>query len=922
MNSKNAVSQTSIGINGISNSKISNDITGLLTPNKNPITPIESESDTFVSVTLNNTVLGSSDAKASNVTKQESNIIYTPPKSQSRGASQSHPLHVINSNVSDQNITIQSTSSDFIEEYKAYDENTKLNGCNNYVLTDKYSIQDDYGKGIIPSQLNRFEDSLPLPDSNLVTKKHKRKYMGLKDLLAGADHFINFYPTTQRTKNRIPEYSVTEPNKTPKDDLVKERGINQGSEVCTAKDSFGEVSRRTRNSQLNSVDKQKETKSHFEGNTTSNSNNSTSRFANNLKALLQDANYFVDNFQYIYPDSHIDDQSDLRKSNSNRRFRKRKPLSYDENHLKRDKSKYEKDAEKDRMVLKRILNVSDTEEEKYERKKSKGELNVVIKSSKKNILEGKINKREQNKDSYVTKVSRTSKLRFPGNRMNGRHIEENQNKLTYINSIDEIKLIHQHTKKGRKRGLVLQPSKKKRSRVTNSKTERVNSRSIQGSKKGIKPKQPHFKSLISVKSRIKSSIGEHSSMTTDAQALDESNLSEGSYFIPSREYKKINRYLFNLDYLNSHLNFDKTVTNSIEVSKSMNRYKSKELNPDSIVWLKNIIYPNFEEAYFIQFNSAVSRYNPMLEIGRIVEYTFLLFLPRQYENSISDKLIENMELALENEDESLFKSCVTQYNELVESIPRHEVLKKLKLFDNMIPKTFIHDFLYIIYTRSIHPNHNKLRQYKSFSSEVYGELLPNFLSVAFEQCQMKQEHVFMDLGCGVGNCTIQASLEYGCKLSFGCEIMKNASDIAEIQYDELTKRCELFGLQLGPIEFSLRQSFLGNDRVNELLPQCDILLLNNFLFDAKLNIEVEKLIQVLKPGTKVITLRNLKPHTYHEIPADSILNRLKVEKFSLSGNCVSWTDKGIEYYISTVMETITEETKEPYIGYWKSRKGR
>lgn len=42
---------------------------------------------------------------------------------------------------------------------------------------------------------------------------------------------------------------------------------------------------------------------------------------------------------------------------------------------------------------------------------------------------------------------------------------------------------------------------------------------------------------------------------------------------------------------------------------------------------------------------------------------------------------------------------------------------------------------------------------------------------------MNQQNVFLDLGSGVGNCVIQAALEYQCKYSASCEIMKKANEL-------------------------------------------------------------------------------------------------------------------------------------------------
>ena len=136
-----------------------------------------------------------------------------------------------------------------------------------------------------------------------------------------------------------------------------------------------------------------------------------------------------------------------------------------------------------------------------------------------------------------------------------------------------------------------------------------------------------------------------------------------------------------------------------------------------------------------------------------------------------------------------------------------------------IPLGFIHDILQTVYIRTIHPRANQLKHYEAFSNYVYGELLPNFLSKIYKQCNMNESSVFLDLGSGVGNCVIQAALEYQCKFSAGCEIMKEASELTEYQYNELQERCKIMGLNLSPVKFFLKQSFVANKVVEYVIKE-------------------------------------------------------------------------------------------------------
>lgn len=342
---------------------------------------------------------------------------------------------------------------------------------------------------------------------------------------------------------------------------------------------------------------------------------------------------------------------------------------------------------------------------------------------------------------------------------------------------------------------------------------------------------------------------------------------------------------------------------------------SKRYKDDSGVLkvaLRSPLYPTYSEEYHVDFSKDSRIYNPMSEIGKLIEYSASIYLPKQYADELKRSVIPQLNAAFDSSDDILFAAKVDEYNRLIESVPRGEVIEHLAQLKTL-PPSFIHDFLHIVYTRSIHPNYKKLKEYEAFSSYVYGELLPNFLSKVYSQCCLSSDSIFMDLGSGVGNCVVQAALEYGCKLSFGCEIMSGASALTELQNDELVKRCKLAGLKLSPLEFSLRKSFVNNDRVTELIPQSDVILINNFLFDNEMNREVEKIIQNVKVGCKIITLKNLRPcgYTINFFNLDSILNRLQVERFELSEGSVSWTHNGGEYFISTVLPDVDDSLFDP-----------
>ncbi|KAF5386297.1 hypothetical protein D9757_008602 [Collybiopsis confluens] len=88
---------------------------------------------------------------------------------------------------------------------------------------------------------------------------------------------------------------------------------------------------------------------------------------------------------------------------------------------------------------------------------------------------------------------------------------------------------------------------------------------------------------------------------------------------------------------------------------------------------------------------------------------------------------------------------------------------------------------------------------KSFSEEVYGELLPPFLDHIFREAQLTKNSIFLDLGSGVGNAVVQAATTIKCK-SFGIELRDVASTLAETLIRDIQRRSDLWGIHMGAVE--------------------------------------------------------------------------------------------------------------------------
>lgn len=203
------------------------------------------------------------------------------------------------------------------------------------------------------------------------------------------------------------------------------------------------------------------------------------------------------------------------------------------------------------------------------------------------------------------------------------------------------------------------------------------------------------------------------------------------------------------------------------------------------------------------------------------------------------------------------------------------------------------------FSRTVSLNLKYLHQYEAGTDNVYGELLPKFVSQILRDVRVSSDQVFVDLGSGVGNVVLQAGLEAGCE-SWGCEMMEKYCEVADLQKEEFEARCRLWGLSLGDIHLE-KGDFLTHPRILEALKRADVVLVNNQVFSPKTNDSLTTLFLDLKEGAKIVSLKSFVPHG-HKISArnaDSVLNLLRVDKKEYFSKCVSWTDQGGNYYIST-----------------------
>lgn len=247
--------------------------------------------------------------------------------------------------------------------------------------------------------------------------------------------------------------------------------------------------------------------------------------------------------------------------------------------------------------------------------------------------------------------------------------------------------------------------------------------------------------------------------------------------------------------------------------------------------------------------------------------------------------------------QSRFISVVEKFNTLLAQKRRDgTVAKKLDAMARVDVKLVEHIIKNQVYARTVSPQVHLVRHYESFSDNVYGELLPKFLSRIFKETHLKSNQIFVDLGSGVGNCVLQAALEIGCD-SWGCEFMDNPNTLAQLQAEEFPARCRLWGIKPGNVHL-IHGDFLKKEEIKEVLKKADVILVNNQAFTAELNDKLKYVFLDLKEGAQIVSLKPFRSpaHKIKDSNVNDPINVLEVEEKDRWSGMVSWTDDPGKWY--------------------------
>jgi H3 lysine-79-specific histone-lysine N-methyltransferase len=278
------------------------------------------------------------------------------------------------------------------------------------------------------------------------------------------------------------------------------------------------------------------------------------------------------------------------------------------------------------------------------------------------------------------------------------------------------------------------------------------------------------------------------------------------------------------------------------------------------------------------------------------------YLPSTEQQLLEDEgngLLRRLKLATTKTVGDDYAGLIREWNDLVTRLRTEDRLAGIIDYWKGVDLKLVERILTQTYARTVSPRINSLRQYENGTDNVYGELLPKFISTILKKdTRMTSDQVFVDLGSGVGNVVLQAALQIGCE-SWGCEMMENACDLAALQQTEFNARCRLWGLAVGDIYLE-RGDFLDNQELGKVLKRADVILVNNQAFTPELNEALTSLFLDAKEGCQIVSLKSFVP-SGPKITSRNLYracNVLDVTERRYYSSCVSWTDAPGTYYVS------------------------
>ncbi|CAL2048513.1 unnamed protein product [Caenorhabditis brenneri] len=258
-----------------------------------------------------------------------------------------------------------------------------------------------------------------------------------------------------------------------------------------------------------------------------------------------------------------------------------------------------------------------------------------------------------------------------------------------------------------------------------------------------------------------------------------------------------------------------------------------------------------------------------------------------------------------------FREFVTKFNEKMEEVRKDQnQLAKLPLafqeFERL-PKLSVENAIHLMdfaYRMAI-PNPSVLN--KGRSNQTYGEINPLQMVSIFDELKLTKEDVFMDMGSGIGQLVLLASLITPMQMSYGIELVETAANLAKAQQSWLSRVLNHVGKRHNRFRL-FKKDFTNPIFVSMILDRVTVILVNNHVFGEDLMSELQPLLIRCRDGTRFVTTKPLvlggrngkERRCLGPVDMDDLEDCVEVKVLKCIGEgCVSWKYGDVGFYLNT-----------------------
>jgi len=182
---------------------------------------------------------------------------------------------------------------------------------------------------------------------------------------------------------------------------------------------------------------------------------------------------------------------------------------------------------------------------------------------------------------------------------------------------------------------------------------------------------------------------------------------------------------------------------------------------DKLVQVK-LQYPSLSlpERFTLVYNNVKNDYQPMDDIRETIKFVCQHYFPdalaAKYlddEHGFERRLIR----AGAKQSREDYIATIQDFNTAIIKARKDGTISRELSTKHSLSLDWIQRILDQVYSRTVSPQVESLRAYQNGTDHVYGELLPPLVSEMFRETELKSNHVFVDLGSGVGNVVLQAA---------------------------------------------------------------------------------------------------------------------------------------------------------------------